>query len=107
VIIKAHLELVKDTRASEDVESHSKALRESYRYNYLMATDLQKEFVEIGRNKTPVANNDHLATTLFPVDTDATCLIDTQDAEGAPESTNTQSLWPSIKTGIIGIRYCL
>ena len=83
MIIEADLELIKDTRAPEDIESHSKALGEPYRCNYFVGIDLHRQVVEIGGDETPVANNDHLATPLFPVDADATSIIYTHNAKGS------------------------
>ena len=82
MIIEADLELIKDTSASEDIESHSKALGEPYRGNYFIITNLQRKVVKICGNKTPVPNNDHLATSFYPVNAYTPSIIYTQNAEG-------------------------
>jgi len=81
MIIEAHLELIKDARTSKNVEPYTKAFRKPYWGNYFVATDLQREVMEIGGNITPIANYDHLPTPLVPLDADTLSVIYTQDAE--------------------------
>ena len=72
MIIEAHLELIKDTGASENVEPYTKAFRKPYWCNYFITTDLQRE---VGGNKTPISNYDHLPTPLIPLDADTVSFI--------------------------------
>jgi len=81
MIIEAHLEVIKDAGTSENVKPYTKALREPYWCNYLVTADLQREVMEIGGNKTPITNYDHLPTPLIPLDADTMSFIYTQDAE--------------------------
>ena len=81
MIIEAHLELIKDPRTSENVEPYTKAFRKTHWGNYFVATDLQREVMEIGGNIAPIANHYHLPTPLVPLDADTMSVIYTQDAE--------------------------
>ena len=107
MIIEAHLELIKDARTSKYVEPYTKAFGKPYWGNYFVATDLQREVMEIGGNITPIANYDHLPTPLVPFDANPMSIIYTQDAESRSRINKCPQLVTPIKIGIMGIRYCL
>jgi hypothetical protein len=88
--------LVKDTGASQKVETDPKTLRKTNGSNHFPCTDLNRESMKIGGNKASITNHNHLRSALFPVDPEAACIIYAQDSirivKVAPESTKTQTL---------------
>ena len=81
-IVEANLKLIEDSGASEKVKPNSKALRKANGSGNLSGPDLDWEIMNESRNKTSVANYDHLRPTAFPVYSNALCVIYAQDTKG-------------------------
>ena len=64
-IVEANLKLVEHTRAAEEVETNSQALRKTNRNGNLKCSDLDGNVVNESRNVAPVANDDHLTFCRF------------------------------------------
>jgi len=81
MIVEADLKLIKYTSTPEDIEADSKTFRESNRSGNSPISNLNREVVNIGWDKTPVPYDNHLGLPLLPVNAKAMCFICLQDGE--------------------------
>ena len=91
-IVEANLKLVEDSGASEKVETDSKALRKTNGSSDLRGPDLDWEVMDKSRNKTSIADYDHLRPTALPVMPMSLASAAFTMLKVAPESTKTQTL---------------
>jgi hypothetical protein len=73
--------MIEDARATKDVESNTKPLRKTYWSYHFEVAYVHSQIMKIGGNETAVADYDHLAAPLFPINTDASSIIHTHDAK--------------------------
>ena len=81
MIVEADLKLIEDAFSAKEIETNSKTLREPDRGSNLPLVDLDGEIVKIYGDKAPVANHDHLLTSLLPLYSDALYVIYAQNCK--------------------------
>jgi hypothetical protein len=84
VVVETHLELVEHSRTAEKIRTDTEAFRETDRDIELCAANLNEQIVKENRNKTAIANYDHLPATVLPIDTHVVRLRGTDHTERSP-----------------------
>src|SRR3990172_4514178 len=83
-IVKADLELFKDTFAAKKDKANSKAFRDSYWCINLPLTYLNLKIMDICRDKASVAYYNHLQSAFVPINSQPGSFCCTDDAESGP-----------------------
>src|SRR3989338_4600167 len=81
-IIEANLKLIEDSGASEKIETDSEALRKTNGSDNLRGPDLDRKLMNEVRNKTSIADYDHLGFTALPLYPHISSLCGVYHAEG-------------------------